>query len=143
MISQVNLLILLFVTNLNNWGFSLAGNVLGGLWVGLASLLLSLDQSSLLLGDFTNLIVFGGFPRSFLSGAFVCRLIGDGLALLLNLFLHADVLFELSDVLGEVLVDHGHGTVLLRVEVRLASEEAEQGIEKAFNALRLLDGSHK
>ena len=111
--------------------------------VGRTSLLLSLNQGSFLLSDLNDSRLISFILLILSSGAFSCRLFCGRLTLPLDLLLILDVLLEFPDVLGQVLVDHGHGAVLLRVKVSLTAEEAEKIVKESLDSLSLLHCSHE
>ena len=118
-------------------------------WISLASGFLSLDQGSLLFGDFRTLgvIIYSSFGSgslvcSFLSSAFSFLLL-ESVLLLLDSFLLGFLLLEHFNMLGQVLVNGGHGAFFLGIEVGLASKEAKQAVEVVINALGLLHARHE
>ena len=114
--------------------------------IGLPGGLLCLNQGSLLFCDFAGLlrvICCGSLACSFFSSAFSIRLCFRSLLLFLNCLLLGNILFENFDVLGQVLIDSGHGTLLLREKVCLARKEAKQAIKVVVDTLGLLHSCHE
>ena len=116
-------------------------------WISLASGFLCLDQGSLLFSDLGNLSISisisGNFVCSFFSSAFGSCLLLGSLLLLLDGLLLGHILLKKFNVLGQVLVYCGHGSLFLGKEVRLARKEAKQAVEVVIDALGLLHARHE
>ena len=115
-------------------------------WISLTSILLSLYQCSLFLGDLDALGLFSFLLRlgfSFFGSAFSSRFRLSLLLSPLNLLLFLLISIESLNVSSQMLIDRGHSSFLLRKEISFASEKGEHVVEKVINTLRLLHCSHK